>query len=57
MNKKIKQLVFKGVGVAMGISTLVLQILDKITIRNSFILLSIGLIAISISLLDDENGC
>lgn len=48
--------IFKGVALAMGISTTVLLILNQIELRDALILLGIGLSSLSISLFDVKNS-
>ena len=56
--KKFLQMIFKGIGLAMGISVAVLNILNQLNIRDSLIMLSIGLTCFGIVLLDngEENN-
>lgn len=47
-------LIFNAVALAMGISVLVLMIMDSIDIKNAVIMLSAGLCALSINLLKSK---
>ena len=51
--KNIVQLIFKGIGLAMGIAVAVLNIMNQISERDSIIMLSFGLAAISLSAYND----
>ena len=54
---KLKDLInsiFKSVAVAMGVAVIVLNILNKIDIKSSVIMLSIGILCIGIYLLDEK---
>ena len=53
--KDLFNLILKAVAVAMGIAVIVLNILDKIDIKTSIILLGIGIFCIGLYLLDDKN--
>lgn len=58
-NTKLKDLVnliFKAVALAMGIAVVVLNILDKIDVKSSIIMLGIGIACISIYLLDQKEN-
>ncbi len=55
MNKDLKKLIFKSIGLAMGVATLVLNIISKIESKSSIILLSIGLICLAISELEGNK--
>ncbi len=55
MYKTLKRLILKALALAMGIATLVLNILDAIEIRNSIILLSIGLTALALHEMNKKN--
>lgn len=57
-NTKIKDLVnliFKAVALAMGIAVVVLNILNQIDVKSSIIMLGIGIVCISIYLLDNKE--
>ena len=54
MNKKVI-LVLKALGLAMGISVLVLNIMNQLSVNDSIIMLSIGLIAISLFLYNNYH--
>ena len=56
-NTKLKDLInliFKAIAVAMGVAVIVLNILNKIDIKSSVIMLSIGILCIGIYLLDEK---
>ena len=58
-NNKIKDLInliFKAVAIAMGIAVLVLNILNKIDVKSSIIMLGIGMVSISINLLSNKEN-
>lgn len=55
MNKDLKTLIFQGVALAMGIASLVLNIMGTIEIKNSISLLSIGLICLAMSQLENKK--
>ena len=52
--KDLINLIFKSVAVAMGVAVIVLNILNKIDIKSSVIMLSIGILCIGIYLLDEK---
>lgn len=51
--ENLLDMIFKGVALAMGISTTVLLVLNQIEVRNALILLGIGLSSLAISQLDE----
>lgn len=51
--ENLLDIVFKGLALAMGISTTVLLVLNQIEMRNALILLGIGLSSLAISQLDE----
>lgn len=53
--KKLIQTIFKGVGLAMGVSVAVLNMIDKLSMRDSIIMLSIGLACLGMSSLTNEK--
>lgn len=53
--KDLFNLILKAVALAMGIAVVVLNILDKIDVKTSIILLGIGMFCIGLYLLDDKN--
>ena len=58
-NNKIKDLInliFKAVAIAMGVAVVVLNILNKLDIKSSIIMLGIGIICISINLLSNKEN-
>lgn len=57
-NSKIKELInliLKAVGLAMGIGVVVLNILNKIELKSSIIMLGIGMFGIWLYLLDNNE--
>lgn len=52
MNKDFKNMIFKSIGLAMGIATLVLNIMKAIESESAVTLLSVGLISLAISELE-----
>ena len=57
-NSKIKELInliLKAVGLAMGIGVVVLNILNKIELKSSIIMLGIGMFGIGLYLLDNNE--
>ena len=58
-NSKMKDLVnliFKAVAIAMGIAVVVLNVLEKVDIKSSLVMLGIGLTSIGIYLLDKNES-
>ncbi len=58
-NNKIKDLInliFKAVAIAMGVAVVVLNILNKLDVKSSIIMLGIGIICISINLLSNKEN-
>ena len=58
-NNKIKDLInliFKAVAIAMGVAVVVLNILNKLDVKSSIIMLGIGIICISINLLSNKGN-
>ncbi len=53
-NRKLVNLILKGVAVAMGIAVVVLQMLGAATVSTLFTLLGIGLFTLSVSALQTE---
>ena len=53
--KEIIDLVFKAVGVGMGIAVVVLNVLDELQVNDAITMLGIGLACISISLLSNNK--
>ena len=51
---KRNMLVFKAVALAMGVSTLVLNVLTETSIQTSMILLSLGVVCLAIVQLEDR---
>ena len=56
MNKDLKKLIFKSIGLAMGIATLVLNIIKTLESKSAITLLSIGLICLAISELENKKS-
>ena len=52
--KEIFNLTLKGITLAMGIAVVVLNVLEKIDIKTSVILLGIGMFCIGLYLLDEK---
>lgn len=55
MNKQKVNIIFKAVGLAMGVATLVLSIMETIEVKTAITLLSIGLLSLGISQLNSGN--
>lgn len=53
--KKLTQTILKGVGLAMGVSVAVLNIVDQLSVRDSIVMLSIGLVCLGITSLTNER--
>lgn len=53
--KDLINLIFKAIALAMGIAVLVLNILNKIDLKSSIIMLAIGMICISIYILNKKE--
>lgn len=54
--KELIQTILKGVGLAMGVSVAVLNIMNQLSVKDSIIMLSIGLACIGISSLSNEKA-
>lgn len=54
--KKIIQTILKGIGLAMGVSVAVLNIMNQLSVRDSIIMLSIGLACLGISSISNEKS-
>lgn len=52
----IKDLILKGIGLAMPITVVVLNLLNEINTKDSIIMLAIGLFSISLSLLTKDKN-
>ncbi|MGB9300730.1 MAG: hypothetical protein WCD51_09070 [Anaerolineae bacterium] len=52
---RIVQLVLKGVGMAMGVASVVLSILGTVPVQTNVILLGIGVFALGLAALDQET--
>lgn len=46
--KKLIQLILKAIGLAMGISVTVLNLMEQLSVRDSIIMISLGLTALSL---------
>ncbi|WP_019227573.1 hypothetical protein [Sedimentibacter sp. B4] len=55
MNKDIKNMIFKSIGLAMGIATLVLNVIKALESKSAITLLSIGLICLAINELETKK--
>lgn len=55
MNKKLINNIFKSIGLAMGVATVVLSIMKTIDTNTAIMLLGIGVTSIGISQLSSEN--
>ncbi|MEA5093979.1 hypothetical protein SDC9_57559 [bioreactor metagenome] len=55
MNKDIKNMIFKSIGLAMGIATLVLTVMKSLESKSAITLLSIGLICLAINELETKK--
>ena len=53
--KKLTQTILKGVGLAMGVSVAALNIVDQLSVRDSIVMLSIGLACLGITSLTNER--
>lgn len=53
--KDLINLIFKAVALAMGVAVIVLNILNQIEVKNSIVMLGIGLFCIGIYLLNDKK--
>ena len=49
MDKDLKGLIFKAVALAMGVATLVLNLMGKMNVETSISLMSIGLISLALN--------
>ena len=54
MDRNLKGLIFKSVGLAMGVATLVLNIMGKINVKSSITLLSIAIICLALNELEKK---
>ena len=54
--KKLIQTILKGVGLAMGVSVALLNIMNQLSVRDSIIMLSLGLACLGISSLSNEKS-
>lgn len=55
MNIDIKNIIFKSIGLAMGIATLVLNVMKSLETKSAITLLSIGLICLAINELETKK--
>ena len=51
----IVQLVLKGVGMAMGVASVVLSVLGTVPVQTNVLLLGIGVFALGLAALDQET--
>ncbi len=56
LNKELKSTIFKAVGLGTGVTTLVLSIMGTIEAKSAVILLSVGLICLSINELENKKA-
>ncbi len=56
MNKELKSTILKAVGLGTGVATLVLSIMGTIEVKSAIILLSVGLICLSINELENKKA-
>ena len=54
--KDLINLIFKAIALAMGIAVVVLNILNQIDVKSSIVMLGIGIVCISIYLLDNKEN-
>ena len=54
--KKLIRTILKGIGLAMGVSVAVLNIMNQLSVRDSIIMLSIGLACLGISSISNEKS-
>jgi len=54
MNKNIVSIALKGIALAMGVATIVMNILGSLTVENAINLMSIGLTALALAALQKE---
>ncbi|WP_160197177.1 hypothetical protein [Senegalia massiliensis] len=54
MNKEFRKVIFKAIGLGMGVATLVLNIMKSIGFKSAISLLSIGLICLAIDQLENK---
>lgn len=55
MNRQQINLIFKAVGLAMGVATLILSVLDSIEVEVAITFLSIGIASLGIGQLNSEH--
>lgn len=53
--KKIAQIIFKAVPLAMGVAVVVLAVMDELPIQSAFIMLGLGLFCAGIALMNEKN--
>ena len=53
--KDLINLIFKVIALAMGVAVIVLDVLNQIEVKNSIVMLGIGLFCIGIYLLNDKK--
>lgn len=55
-SKDLIELIFKAISIAMGIAVVVLNVLEKVDVKSSLVMLGIGLTSIGIYLLDKNES-
>lgn len=55
-SKDLIGLIFKAISIAMGIAVVVLNVLEKVDVKSSLVMLGIGLTSIGIYLLDKNES-
>lgn len=55
-SKNLIGLIFKAISIAMGIAVVVLNVLEKVDVKSSLVMLGIGLTSIGIYLLDKNES-
>lgn len=53
---EVIMLILKALGLAMSVSTLILNVLDAAPARTQILLLTLGLLALSISAMEHKEG-
>lgn len=53
--KKIAQIIFKAVPLAMGVAVVVLAVMDELPIQSAFIMLGLGLFCAGIALMNEKK--
>lgn len=55
MNKNLKPLIFRSIGLAMGVAAFVLNLIKTLELKTAITLLSISLICLAISEFEDKK--